>query len=167
MWIGAYGKQNIAKSARIARSLKVNPICIVDFDVLSATNDSVSKVLIPIVNALGGDGEGVAEKIKRQLHNSVDSDPHLNWVILKRSGIHALENNPQLHKQTSDILKELRQMGLFVIPSGEMESLHTPKLSTHGTDAALELLGKDIDASTMTKAKQAIALLAEMIESRR
>jgi energy-coupling factor transporter ATP-binding protein EcfA2 len=167
IWIGVQGKQNIAKIAKIARSLQVKPICILDFDVLSPKNDSLTRVLQPIVSALGGESSAFAERIKKQLHTAVENNSNLTWNQLKASGEHALESDQHLYSQVKAILSDLRELGLFVLPSGELESLHTPKHSAHGIEAAIDMLDKSLESREMRKAKEAIKLLTEMVNSQR
>lgn len=154
LWVGVQGKQNIAKTAAIAKRLCVNPICIVDFDVISAKNDSIGKVFKPIVNALGGDGEAVAQLVRTRLHNVVQNNPNLTWSNIKSLGLHALESDQQLHTQVSKIIQDLRSIGLFILPSGELESLRTPRSSAHGLSAVVEMLGHDLNSSVLTKANR-------------
>ena len=83
----------------------------------------------------------------------IDSDSKITWENLKLLGINAVSHNLGLYSKISDLIKDLKSIGLIVIPYGEVESLHVPRLGK-GIDAINAMLEKDIvNDSAMANAR--------------
>ena len=165
-WVGVFGKGNFQKVARISRALGVNTICIADFDLISSTNNSIEKVLAPLVDALGGNSINSINIIRdaKALAKSVSANGKLSWERFKISGLAEVEFDPSLHGQFVKLLESLNQLGLYVLRSGETESLCVPRVGRHGAEAVSKMLELDIlDAMELSKARAEATAIARIL----
>ena len=142
-WIGAYGKQNLPKIARIVRAMNTRTVCIADFDALSPTNNCYEKTLIPLFEILGGVAASLRASIE-SAHRSIDGNNRLDWKNIKNLGIRAFSPYPRIHRDFELILDELLEVGIVVIPNGEMENVCDPSMESKGAEAVNEMLAMDI-----------------------
>ena len=141
----------------------VNTICIADFDLISSTNDSIEKVLAPLVDALGGNSINIIRDAKA-LAKSVSANGKLSWERFKISGLAEVEFDPSLHGQFVKLLESLNQLGLYVLRSGETESLCVPRVGRHGAEAVSKMLELDIlDAMELSKARAEATAIARIL----
>lgn len=143
LWIGINGKGNFGKVAKTARKLGLNPICIADFDILSDKNDSCTKVLKPLIAELSETEDSNLIKEIDKIVQMISADINLNWDILKTQGIDATSSNGSLHSKIEKLLGALKLKGIILVPNGEVESLHVPRIGK-GLDAINQMLNKDI-----------------------
>ena len=148
LWIGVNGKTNFVKVAKTARKLGLNPICICDFDILSKKNESYKNNLIPLLRQLSDNilNEDEVNSIVGEIEKIVfmiEQNPNLTWSNIKQMGIDAMTNDSQLYSKTTFVISELRKVGIVVVPYGEVESLHVPRIGK-GIDAINEMIQKDI-----------------------
>lgn len=127
LWIGTSSKYNFKKFARVSKALGQNPLMIADFDVISPTSDSHLKVLLSLVELLGGDVANVEARIAN-IHSIVENNSKLSWEQLKANGLESLKPYADIYNKVLALFEDLKSIGILVIQEGELESLCAPRL---------------------------------------
>lgn len=160
------GKSGIAKVARVLRAVGVPVKAVYDFDLISVKHDfreaveafggewdSISTLWQRIFAAVNKEPQPTNSMIKEELRRIIDGseDDELPkrpieeairrkspWARVKSDGFNGLPRG-QLRDEAQQMLDKLEGIGIYLVPSGEMESF-CPSVGGHGPAFVTTLL---------------------------
>ena len=135
LFINAQNKQTVYQIIKPLRELGIPAVAIVDIDILKEGGQVWSNFLgsgfVPDIsqNPLGS----IREAIKKEFKDSS--------INMKTQSIYSLP--PGVKEAAEDLLQQLSEYGLFVVPNGELESwLQQLEVSGHGPEWLVKIFEK-------------------------
>lgn len=144
LFIPAGGKDRVAKVVKSLAQLGVPTAAILDFDALNKKS-----VVRGVVEAIGGAWTPQFESWYRTISDTANSQTGL-WSLAKNAGKQAFPAGAPFEALTG-LLDALAELGLVILPCGEMEDLEK-SIGLHGSSWVSEALDRGTHASESSRA---------------
>lgn len=150
LFIPAGGKGRVAKVARSVAQLGVPTVAILDFDALKT-----KAVIRDVVESLGHDWNDDLEGLYRVVADAANAKQGL-WEAAKNTGMQSFPAGPAF-EALAKLIASLTELGLVILPFGEMEDLDK-SINLHGSAWVAEALSGET-----YKTPQAQAVVAPLL----